>query len=97
MAIKLNIHEKCLRCGGHAAVLRGDFVHGADGCTCPVPPGPSGPPLYVHVSRVSFMRGDFTADELRAQLDAERRVLVDVRQRLVRAEQKLRYVAKITA
>ena len=97
MAIKLKIDEQCSRCGGHAAVLRGEFVCGAEGCTCPAPPGPPDPPLHLHVSQVTLMRGDFTTDELRVQLDAERLALVDVKQRLGRAEQKLRDVAKITA
>jgi len=68
MALRLTVHERCERCGKRAAYLAGGVIK--EWHDCPNgPPGPSVPPLTHRVGDVDFVRGDFTADELRSELD----------------------------
>lgn len=70
MALKSTIHEKCDRCGKRAATLRGNTIMDYHVCTN-APPGP-GPLDYArswNLGEVNFVRGDWSADELAAELD----------------------------
>lgn len=68
MALKTPVYEKCPECGWLAAEKLGDWI--SIDHQCPkAPPGPPNPPRRVHASKVQFIRGEFTVDELREQLD----------------------------
>ena len=88
MTFRRTIEEKCKQCGGINATLRGDTIYVNHNCPND-PPGPQRPPFAFKASEADFIRGDFTVEERRAQLDEanaklERvsRLLSDQRRRL---------------
>ena len=69
MALKATVHERCQRCGQRAARREGEFV--VDWHKCPkAPPGPGDYPRRIHTSQINFVPASWTADELRAEMDA---------------------------
>lgn len=96
MSVKLTVHEVCPRCGELAAVLRGTRI--IDRHTrCPkAPPGPPVPPRTFRADEVVFQRGNFTADELRRQLDEARAEAEDWRSKAIGAYHKLRELPRLT-
>ena len=71
MALKAKINERCDRCGKRAARLVGDFIIEMHDCPN-LPPGPRHPAGRGRVSAASysFVPAEFSAEELKADLDA---------------------------
>lgn len=69
MALKATVHEKCDRCGQRDARVEGNYVVTGHKCLNPVP-GPGDFPRRMPLSSVNFVRGEWTTEELQAELDA---------------------------
>jgi len=69
MALKATINERCRNCGQRAARLSGRFIVESHVCS-KAPPGPRPPPRRVPLDHFVFVPAEFTADELRSDLDA---------------------------
>ena len=89
------IYEKCEGCGKRRARLVGDLVKADAHDKCPAkPPGPPNRPMTYNVKDVWFERGDFTVDELRAELDQAFAELDDFRGKFHRCRNAMREIEK---
>jgi len=86
MALKATVHERCDQCSARDARKVGAYVtRGLHRCP-KAPPGPRGPAHRFHESDVVFVAGDFTADELRVELDEAWAMIDDLRKKRHEAE-----------
>jgi hypothetical protein len=91
MALKATVHEKCPRCGMRSAVNEGTHILRLGHNDCPAkPPGPAEPPVRFMPHQVNFVRGEWTAEQLQAELDTAFAEIAALKDERGRALSKIR-------